>query len=102
MRSLAIRLKEHNSGFGADSTREHTVRPWGLLAFVTGFAADIHYLRLFETIWETRRLSLFTQQHGDITTDQIVSEGTALMSHHSFSDLSLVMVVKGRILSRNI
>jgi predicted GIY-YIG superfamily endonuclease len=101
MRSLAVRLSEHNSGYGADSTREHTLRPWGLLAFVTGFDADQHSLKLFETMWEQRRLALFTQHAGEITTDEIVSVGTGLLSHVTFQYLELRMVVKGRIVSVN-
>jgi predicted GIY-YIG superfamily endonuclease len=100
-RALARRLSEHNSGSGALSTREHTLRPWALLAFVTGFDADVDSLKLFETMWETRRLSLFALHGGDITTDQIVSEGTTLLSHEMFLGLELRMIIKGKIVSHN-
>ena len=99
-RSLAKRITEHNSGIGAYSTREHTVRPWGLLAFVVGFDADSHCLRLFETMWEERRHYLFIQHGGDITTNQIVSEGKSLLSNQTFITFDLRMVVKGTIVRR--
>ena len=52
-------------------------------------------------MWEQRRLALFTQHAGEITTDEIVSVGTGLLSHVTFQYLELRMVVKGRIVSVN-
>jgi hypothetical protein len=35
--SLKKRLREHNTGYGADETRSTTLHPWGVFAFVCGF-----------------------------------------------------------------
>jgi predicted GIY-YIG superfamily endonuclease len=101
MRALATRLNEHNSGKGSEQTKSPTLIPWGLLAFVTGFNGDRVALRCFEEVWEEKRLTLFRRQTGEITAQQIISEGTNLMSSDPFHTMGLRIVVKGTIVEHS-
>ena len=40
-KKLVQRLKEHNSGFGSQGTSDPRLRPWALLAYVTGFDGNV-------------------------------------------------------------
>jgi predicted GIY-YIG superfamily endonuclease len=98
MRALATRLREHNEGQGSAQTKPQTLRPWGLLAFVAGFDCDRDALKSFEQIWEEKRFELFRHRRGEVTTDEIVSLGTNLMSDEIFESMNLRMVIKGQII----
>jgi hypothetical protein len=102
MRALATRLHEHNTGCGSEQTKSPILIPWGLLAFVTGFNADQLSLRCFEQVWEEKRLRLFRRQVGQITTEQIIAQGTDLMSTDPFNTMGLRMVIKGTIVTQSI
>jgi hypothetical protein len=97
MRHLGTRLHEHNSGAGALSTRDQTLRPWGLLAFVTGFDGDVNLLKAFESLWEARRFSLFREHRADLSIDQIVNAGRDIMLFSQFQGMELRLVVKGHV-----
>lgn len=99
MRALATRIHEHNSGCGSEQTRSPLLIPWGLLAFVTEFNFDLEALCSFEQVWEERRLSVFRRQRGHITAQEVVAQGTNLMSSDPFHTLGLRMVIKGTIVS---
>lgn len=47
------RLKQHNSGIGARASSDPSKRPWGLLAYVSGFQYSKSTLRQFELRWQT-------------------------------------------------
>ena len=55
---LVQRLHEHNSGYGSDSTSDYRLQPWALLAYVTGFDANVSAMLAFERHWKVRRDSL--------------------------------------------
>ena len=48
---LIRRLSEHNSGFGSNQTAPPSLRPWALLAYVTGFDGDKRARLNFENRW---------------------------------------------------
>ncbi|KAL3924544.1 MAG: hypothetical protein SGILL_000982 [Bacillariaceae sp.] len=49
---MAKRLKQHNSGIGAQESSDPSKRPWGLFAYVSGFAFDRSKMRQFELRWQ--------------------------------------------------
>ena len=52
---LVQRLCEHNSGYGSEGTSDYRLRPWALLAYVTGFDGDVRTMLAFERQWKMRR-----------------------------------------------
>ena len=55
---LVQRLNEHNSGYGSEGTSDYRLRPWALLAYVTGFDGNKDAMLAFERQWKSRRDSL--------------------------------------------
>ncbi len=56
---LHVRVKEHNSGYGATDTSDPKLRPWFPIAFVTGFGDDSEReRRRFERCWQQLRYSI--------------------------------------------
>jgi predicted GIY-YIG superfamily endonuclease len=54
-KKLVVRLKEHNSGYGSQGTSDPRLRPWALLAYVTGFDGNVSSMLAFERQWKVRR-----------------------------------------------
>jgi predicted GIY-YIG superfamily endonuclease len=54
-KKLVQRLKEHNSGYGSQGTSDPHLRPWALLAYVTGFDGNVTSMLAFERQWKVRR-----------------------------------------------
>ena len=46
------RLRQHNSGIGSKASSDPSKRPWGLLAYVTGFQYNRSTMRQFELRWQ--------------------------------------------------
>jgi predicted GIY-YIG superfamily endonuclease len=55
---LVQRLQEHNSGYGSQGTSDYRLRPWALLAYVTGFDGCVSTMLAFEGQWKDRRDNL--------------------------------------------
>lgn len=51
-RNMLRRLGQHNSGFGSLETAPREKRPWGLYAYVTGFAGSKDLMRRLEGHWQ--------------------------------------------------
>jgi hypothetical protein len=49
--NLIVRYALHNTGHGALQTGPLSLRPWGLLAFISGFAGRIDTYKGFESAW---------------------------------------------------
>lgn len=66
--NLVRRLRDHNRGAGAKATAEPLLRPWALLAYVTGFGKDTRARQRFEGAWkhERDRLSPLQQTPGAV------------------------------------
>ena len=94
---LTRRLHQHNSGRGGAQTNAHHLRPWGIIAFVTGFDGSVEHLLLFERLWEEKRQHRFMQLTLDLTTDDIVDIARDLITNLYFRYLNLRLVVAGRI-----
>jgi len=66
--NIGIRLSQHNSGYGSMQTSSPTLRPWALLAYVTGFDGNSHAYTSFENRWISakERLLRSTTQHASV------------------------------------
>ena len=51
-------LHEHNSHYGSQGTSDYRLRPWALLAYVTGFDENVRMRLAFEQQWKQRRDNL--------------------------------------------
>ena len=58
---LSKRLSQHNSGFGTDFTRQISLRPWIVYAFMTGFEKNRTLMLSVEHDWKMRRQHLANQ-----------------------------------------
>ena len=51
---LVQQLHERNSGYGSEGTSDYRLRPWALLAYVTGFDGNVRTMLAFERQWKLR------------------------------------------------
>jgi len=56
--SLVRRWREHNTGYGAEQTRTIHLRPWAMLAFITGFDGTKSVYTAVENDWIARKQDL--------------------------------------------
>jgi predicted GIY-YIG superfamily endonuclease len=55
-KNLTKRIREHNSGIGSLVTANPSLRPWHIIAFITGFGLSEKQERLaMEQLWQSRR-----------------------------------------------
>jgi predicted GIY-YIG superfamily endonuclease len=52
---LVQHIKEHNSGYGSQGTSDYRLRPWALLAYVSGFDGNVGAMLAFERQWKATR-----------------------------------------------
>ena len=50
--NMLLRLKGHNSGFGAYGSSSKEKRPWGLYAYISGFGGDRSLREEVESQWQ--------------------------------------------------
>ena len=72
--NLTKRLDQHNRGIGAKQTRPEYLRPWSLLAYVTGFNGHRQAHREFETAWEQARQKLCLMRNGRTPTPDEIAD----------------------------
>jgi predicted GIY-YIG superfamily endonuclease len=73
--NLAMRLYQHNSGQGSQTTQIKILQPWALMCYVVGFADKEQRLK-FEAIWKFRSRKLH-RQYG-IYSNQVATLGIDL------------------------
>ena len=81
------RLKQHNSGIGAQASSDPAKRPWGLLAYVTGFQYDRALMRQFELRWQN--IVAYTQPANAIAAATLAT--TVIERFYNDCSLQLVM-----------
>ena len=80
--NLLKRFKQHNSGFGAKQTANPSLRPWALLAYITGFQCKEELYRNCEREWIIRKESFIARQKKaqvQVTIQDILSIADAVM-----------------------
>lgn len=53
--NIHVRLNQHNSGYGSQTTCPLKLRPYALFAYVCGFEGNRNLRRNFEQSWKNRR-----------------------------------------------
>ena len=91
-RNLYRRLREHNAGVRAEGTRPEYLRPWGLLAYVTGFEEDTRLCFVFERYWKTQLLTNHAR-----TPEEKAAAAKTLMACARWRDLDLRYVKCGNL-----
>ena len=56
---LVQHLREHNSGYGSEGTSDYRLRPWALLAYVTGFDGNVR------AVENETRYFMYCRPHAD-------------------------------------
>lgn len=77
---LLLRYDRHNEGNGANQTTPPSLRPWGLLAFVSGFEGNKEVYEPFENAWIARKLNM---SHNMITIRALLDIGEDLTEEFS-------------------
>jgi predicted GIY-YIG superfamily endonuclease len=70
--NLLRRFQNHCSGFAAKQTAPNSLRPWGLLAYVTGFDGKQQAYKHFENCWIYAKQKLLQRTHGQVTIQAII------------------------------
>ena len=76
--NLILRYERHNSGFGAIQTSPISLRPWALLAYVSGFQGNKHHFLSFEQQWIAAKQHLSFHSPSTISVEAIVGLGLSL------------------------
>jgi len=88
--NLVTRLKQHNSGYGSVQTANPALRPWALLAFVSGFDGNVTKRLAFETAWERRRDQAILRR-GRLPPEDIAQLAVSLLEATDTANLRFVM-----------
>jgi predicted GIY-YIG superfamily endonuclease len=98
--NLKRRIREHNSGYGSSGTCSPELRPWGLLAFVTGFENGVIERVSFEARWKIRRDTRLWTNRLMYTPNSVVTWGSEVVAEFNINSaglFSLVMVIAGSV-----
>ena len=71
--NLSYRFKQHNSGYGADQTCPSSLRPWAILAYVTGFNGNENQFRRFENRWIQEKQKMLSDTTIQTSVEAIVA-----------------------------
>ena len=76
--NLIARYSSHNSGFGSLQTAPSSLRPWAILAYVSGFEGQKRNFLDFERRWIARRIAGQRQPNSQISVQAIVELGETI------------------------
>ena len=84
---MSVRMKNHNSGIGARESSDPSKRPWGLLAYVSGFDYDKSRMATFELRWQNlaRHIKPQSAVHAVELAQRVIDR------HGDAGDLNLIM-----------
>ena len=84
---MSVRMKNHNSGIGARESSDPSKRPWGLLAYVSGFDYDKSRMTTFELRWQNlaRHIKPQSAVHAVELAQRVIDR------HGDAGDLNLIM-----------
>jgi hypothetical protein len=82
-KNIAMRFNRHNSGIASQQTNDARYKPWGLLAYITGFGGDHQQYNNLENEW----IAATNRQHRNrrtlLTVQGIVSLGKELVADYN-------------------
>ncbi len=80
-------MDQHNRGIGGKQTRQEHLRPWGLLAYVSGFNGSRADHLAFEVAWKKEREILQQLRKPDVPTmDEIADLSKILIQKRWHED----------------
>jgi hypothetical protein len=95
-KNLFKRLSQHNQGKGASVTAHEIWRPWGVLAYISGFEGDDGLQYRLEQKWKHRRDHLRNHSGGSpLHPTQVANIGQAIVTENP--QLRLKFVVCGKV-----
>jgi hypothetical protein len=83
-KNMVVRLEQHRRGAGPTATADPGLKPWALLAYVSGFGEDAKRERMwFERLWQAyrKREKLYRRQHNmaPLTAEDVAALGERLV-----------------------
>ena len=76
--NLIARYSSHNSGFGSLQTAPASLRPWAILAYVSGFEGHRRNFLDFERRWIARKIALQRQNSSQFSIEAILDLGETI------------------------
>ena len=96
--NILLRLQRHNSGFGALQTAPEALRPWAVLAYISGFQGMETHFRQLENEWIAAKNRQLQSNRLTTTPTDIVALGHSLMEQYNQShNLQLSFVHAGAL-----
>ena len=96
--NLIARYSSHNTGFGSLQTAPASLRPWAILAYVSGFEGQKRNFLDFERRWIARRIALQRQPQSQTSIEAIIALGeTIAVQFNEDRHLNLKFVQSGTI-----
>ena len=78
--NMIRRLREHNSGFGALSTSNPSLRPWALMGYIIGFdGSSTDQRKYYEAAWQNRLRTLREKKRRLLTPDDVADQAVILI-----------------------
>jgi hypothetical protein len=81
--NVGVRFERHNNGFGGQQTSNARYRPWGLLAFITGFNGNKEHYRNFEDSWIAAKLRYLADRRTVHSVEGILDLGKELVADYN-------------------
>lgn len=81
--SVVERLRRHNQGLGGMQSSNPRYRPWGLLAYVTGFGGNKQKYVAFEEKWIFEKILLLRNSQSVASVEAVVNIGKALTADYN-------------------
>ena len=88
-KNMILRLKQHNSGFGAKSTSNPSLRPWALMGYIVGFEGKSPGLnrKYYEKCWQQRLGKLTRDKRRLLTPDDVADQAVLLIKETHMQDV---------------
>jgi predicted GIY-YIG superfamily endonuclease len=84
--NLAKRFRKHLDGSATEQTADPAMRPWMMLAYVSGFEGCSKAGRMFfETLWQGKRDEVAAKRGAPLTADQVADLGRKLVDDRKYS-----------------
>ncbi len=98
--NLIARYSSHNTGFGSLQTAPASLRPWAILAYVSGFEGQKRHFLDFERRWIARKIALQRQPRSQASIEAIVALGeTIALEFNEDRHMNLKFIHSGTITS---
>ena len=80
---LIQRWKKHNTGYGAQQTSPARLRPWAILAYISGFDGNKPSFTAIENTWIARKEDLIRDNSQRVSVQSILNAGKDIVAEHN-------------------